>query len=220
MADAYRAPTTPSPALNTPTAAASAGATTATTANGASEAAAAAAAAAAEEHRIVSSPECGPCDPAPPVTLTSADVDPDLLAMAPEELDAYAAALEEQNIKEAAQLAHFARIQDLQIPHLSKAKQIEHAQMLLIKGWQSWQIKQEFRLKYGIHDETIQRRIDAARAIQVAEVGTMTRADKAAELVQVLQDVSRIAREQGRGSDVIGSSRLQCELLGILNRSA
>ena len=175
-----------------------------------------AAAQAAQDHRILASPQCSPNDPIAPISISEGDVDPDLLAMTPEELDAYATAREEADINEARQLAHFARIQDLQIPHLSKAKQIEHAQMLLIKGWQSWQIKQEFRVKYGIHDETIQRRIDCARAIQVAEVGSMSRADKAAELVQVLQDVSRIAREQGRGSDVIGSSRLQCELLGIL----
>ncbi len=101
---------------------------------------------------------------------------------------------------------------------LEIAAQIAQVQEWLTMGKRPNQIRQLCSDEWGLNTRVAESRMHEARKQMVVDVDVYVRKDKAAQMVQQLEQVLEQALQMRQGSNAIGALRLQADLLQLLSR--
>lgn len=98
------------------------------------------------------------------------------------------------------------------------AAQVAQVQEWLTMGKRPNQIRQLCADEWGLLTRAAESRMHEARKQMVVDVDVYVRKDKAAQMVQQLEQVLEQALQMRQGSNAIGALRLQADLLQLLSR--
>lgn len=69
--------------------------------------------------------------------------------------------------------------------------------------------------KWGLHNQTADRRIALARRSMVDDLERVDRKEKAAQLLEAAEDILKMARETRQLSNALGALSFQARVLGL-----
>lgn len=98
------------------------------------------------------------------------------------------------------------------------AAQVAQVQEWLTMGKRPNQIRQLCADEWGLLTRAAEARMHEARKQMVVDVDVYVRKDKAAQMIQQLEQVLEQALQMRQGSNAIGALRLQADLLQLLSR--
>jgi hypothetical protein len=98
------------------------------------------------------------------------------------------------------------------------AAQVAQVQEWLTQGKRPNQIRQLCADEWGLLTRASEARMHEARKQMVVDVDVYVRKDKAAQMIQQLEQVLEQALQMRQGSNAIGALRLQADLLQLLSR--
>lgn len=98
------------------------------------------------------------------------------------------------------------------------AAQVAQVQEWLTMGKRPNQIRQLCADEWGLLSRAAESRMHEARKQMVVDVDVYVRKDKAAQMIQQLEQVLEQALQMRQGSNAIGALRLQADLLQLLSR--
>lgn len=98
------------------------------------------------------------------------------------------------------------------------AAQVAQVQEWLTMGKRPNQIRQLCADEWGLLTRAAESRMHEARKQMVVDVDVYVRKDKAAQMIQQLEQVLEQALQMRQGSNAIGALRLQADLLQLLSR--
>lgn len=98
------------------------------------------------------------------------------------------------------------------------AAQVMQVQEWLTMGKRPNQIRQLCADEWGLLTRAAESRMHEARKQMVVDVDVYVRKDKAAQMIQQLEQVLEQALQMRQGSNAIGALRLQADLLQLLSR--
>ena len=101
---------------------------------------------------------------------------------------------------------------------LEIADQVDEARELLIQGNRPNLVRHHLREKWGLHNDTADRRISAARRKMVEDLECVDRKEKAAQLLEAAEDILKMARETRQLSNALGALSFQARVLGLEQR--
>lgn len=98
---------------------------------------------------------------------------------------------------------------------LEIAAQVDEAREMLIQGYRPNLVRHHLREKWGLHNDTADRRISAARRQMVEDLECVDRKEKAAQLLEAAEDILKMARETRQLSNALGALSFQARVLGL-----
>lgn len=101
---------------------------------------------------------------------------------------------------------------------LEIAEQVAQVQEWLTMGKRPNQIRALCAEHWGLQTRAAEQRMQDARRQMVVDVDVYVRKDKAAQMIQQLEQVLEQALQMRQGSNAIGALRLQADLLQLLSR--
>lgn len=98
------------------------------------------------------------------------------------------------------------------------ADQVQQVQEWLVTGHRPNQIRSMCAERWGLSSRVSEGRIAMARKQMIMDVNIMDRKEKAAQIIEQLENVLKMSLETKQCSNAIGSLSLQAKLLGLLAR--
>lgn len=101
---------------------------------------------------------------------------------------------------------------------LEIAEQVRIVQDWLAEGVRPNLIRQRCADRWGLATRTADYRIQHARRQAIADINTMDRAEKVAEMLEKLETVIQQSIERNMGANAIGAMKLQADLLQLVQK--
>jgi hypothetical protein len=102
---------------------------------------------------------------------------------------------------------------------LEIAEQVCVVQDWLAEGVRPNIIRQRCAARWGLATRTAEYRLQAARRQAIADINTMDRAEKVAEMLEKLETVIQQSIDRNMGANAIGAMKLQADLLQLVQRN-
>ncbi len=102
---------------------------------------------------------------------------------------------------------------------LEIAEQVDQVRQWLAFGYRPFQIRLRCAERWGLATRTAEDRISQARKTALREISAVERQEKAAQILDTIDELMLLSRETRQTGSAVGLLRLQAELLGLSTKN-